>query len=144
MRRATVAMMALPTIYAENPTSAELESDSVGLLSDVDVCSEIDSLSVGSSQLSLDSDPGADMATISESSESDDELIVPSESDTDSDTDCGTETFWTGPERETEDQPQDQCVFNTPLYEGAKLTIFDSFVLLLQFSLRLVHINSFL
>lgn len=84
------------------------------------------------------------MATISESSESDDELIVPSESDTDSDTECDTESFWTGPERETEDQPQNQCVFNTPLYEGAKLTIFDNFVLLLQFSLRLVHIKSFL
>lgn len=50
------------------------------------------------------------MATISESSESDDELIVPSESDTDSDTECDTESFWTGPERETEDQPQNHCM----------------------------------
>ena len=56
----------------------------------------------------------------------------------------------TGSEREdstdmAEDSPQDdQCVFNTPLYEGAKLTVFDSFVLLLQFSLRLVPMNSLL
>ena len=44
--------VALPTICAENPTSADLESDSLELLSDV--CSEIE-LSVGSSQLSINS-----------------------------------------------------------------------------------------
>ena len=65
--------VALPTICAENPTSADLESDSLELLSDVCSDSEIE-LSVGSSQLSIDSvDSGM---TISESSDSetDDEL----------------------------------------------------------------------
>ena len=135
--------VALPTICAENPTSADLESDSLELLLDVCSDSEIE-LSVGSSQLSIDTvDSGM---TISESSDSetDDELSLPSdsESETESDTESWTES---DKEDSAEDPPQDdQCIFNTPLYEGAKLTVFDSFVLLLQFSLRLVLVNSLL
>ena len=129
--------VALPTICAENPT-AGIESDSLELLSDV--CSSDIELSVGSSQLSIGSvDSGMDISD----SGTDDELSLPSNSESD------TESS-TGSEREdstdmAEDSPQDdQCVFNTPLYERAKLTVFDSFVLLLQFSLRLVPMNSLL
>ena len=83
--------------------------------------------------------------TISESSDSekDDELSLPSDSE--SDTESATESWTESKEDSAEDPPQDdQYIFNTLPYEGAKLTVFDSFVLLLQFSLRLVHMNSLL
>lgn len=127
--------VALPTICAENPT-AEIESDSLELLSDV--CSSDIELSVGSSQLSIGSvDSGMDISD----SGTDDELSLPSNSESDTESSTGSERIQLTWRKIHHD---DQCVFNTPLYEGAKLTVFDSFVLLLQFSLRLVPMNSLL
>lgn len=77
--------VALPTICAENPT-AEIESDSLELLSDV--CSSDIELSVSSSQLSIGSvDSGMDISD----SGTDDELSLPSNSESDTESSTGSE-----------------------------------------------------
>ena len=89
------------------------------------------------SDLSLPSETASDHDSDSDSFTdwSDLEGIL-SEDETLSDEDDGDDGHDVGPsEKSTPSEPLDD-VFTTPLYRGAKLTIFDSFLLVLQFALR--------